>query len=69
MENIQKQMASLAAEVRETKAEVAYLLKENAELRVLIEEMHVFMIGKKMEGIQISNQSSENVEGSQEGEK
>eukprot|EP00957_Ditylum_brightwellii_P098108 7474582-Ditylum_brightwellii.AAC.1 len=56
MEIIQKQMASLATEVRATKAEVVYLHKENAELRVLIEETHAFMIGKKMEGIKISNQ-------------
>ena len=69
MENIQKQMASLATEVRETKAEVAYLRKENAELRVLIEEMHALMIGKKMEGLHISNLSSEHAEGSQEGDK
>eukprot|EP00957_Ditylum_brightwellii_P133026 10143520-Ditylum_brightwellii.AAC.1 len=62
-------MASLATEVRETKAEVEYLHKENAELRVLIEQMNVFMIGKKMEGIQISNQGSEYAERSQEGDK
>eukprot|EP00957_Ditylum_brightwellii_P025744 1947771-Ditylum_brightwellii.AAC.1 len=67
--NIQMQMASLSTEIRETKAEVAYLRKENAELKILIEEMHAFMIGKMMEGIQISNQRSENAEESQEGEK
>eukprot|EP00957_Ditylum_brightwellii_P124062 9457317-Ditylum_brightwellii.AAC.1 len=33
MENVQEKIASLTSEIRETKAEVAYLRKENADLR------------------------------------
>eukprot|EP00957_Ditylum_brightwellii_P046470 3526564-Ditylum_brightwellii.AAC.1 len=60
MDNVQQKMALLTIEIRETKAEVAYPRKENADLRVLVEEMHSFLIGKKVEGIQVRNEGPEN---------
>eukprot|EP00957_Ditylum_brightwellii_P016678 1253999-Ditylum_brightwellii.AAC.1 len=67
MENVQEKIASLTSEIRETKAEIAYLRKENEDLRVLVEEMHLFLIGKKVEGIQNRNEGPENAKEHQEG--
>eukprot|EP00957_Ditylum_brightwellii_P158190 12040926-Ditylum_brightwellii.AAC.1 len=38
---------------------MAYLQKDNTELRVLIEEMHEAFIGKKVEGIIVIKEGAE----------
>eukprot|EP00957_Ditylum_brightwellii_P191282 14564558-Ditylum_brightwellii.AAC.2 len=60
-------MASLTSEIRETKSEVAYLRKENADLRVLVEEIHLFLIVNNVEGIQVRNEVPENTKEYQQG--
>eukprot|EP00957_Ditylum_brightwellii_P000251 19639-Ditylum_brightwellii.AAC.1 len=59
MENMQQQMVFLTTEMRETEAEVAYLCKENAKQKVLIEEMYAAFVGKKIKGIKTAKEGAQ----------